>query len=236
MTCTPALTCLPMNACVVLPLRPSAVIFDLDGLLLDSEQVQLDCMNQAAAEIGLDLSQALLHSLIGRSEVLNYQSLSEQLGQKAAAALLNRATACYNQHVNAGLSHRPGVRELLDLLVDYKLPRAVATSSQRHAALSKLENAGLLGYFAAVATSSDVSLPKPAPDVYLLAAQKLGIQPAHCLALEDSPTGVQAALAAGMTVIQVPDLLLPDDSVRALGHRIADSLHQVRQWLHAVLV
>jgi len=225
-----------MNASVVLPLRPSAVIFDLDGLLLDSEQVQLDCMNQAAAETGQVLSQGLLHSLIGRSEVLNYQFLSEQLGQGATDALLDRANACYNQHVNAGLAHRPGVRELLDLLVEYTLPRAVATSSQRNAALNKLENAGLLGYFAAVATSSDVPLPKPAPDVYLLAAQKLGIQPAHCLALEDSPTGVQAALAAGMTVIQVPDLLPPDDSVRALGHRIADSLHQVRQWLHAVLV
>jgi len=224
-----------MNACVVLPLRPSAVIFDLDGLLLDSEQVQLDCMNQAALELGQDLPQALLHSLIGRSEALNYQQLCKHLGQAATDALLERVNACYNQQVNAGLRHRPGVSELLDMLVDYDVPRAVATSSQRMAALSKLKNAGLLGYFSAVATSSDVPLPKPAPDVYLLAAERLGIPPTNCLALEDSPTGVQAALAAGMTVIQVPDVLLPDDSVRALGHRIADSLHQVRQWLHAVL-
>jgi len=224
-----------MNACVVLPLRPSAVIFDLDGLLLDSEQVQLDCMQAAAVETGQRVSEALLHSLIGRSEALNYQHLCAALGQTATDTLLERAHRCYNQQVNAGLRHRPGVREVLELLVGYNVPRAVATSSQRPAALSKLKNAGLLDYFAAVATSSDVPLPKPAPDVYVLAAQKLGVVPEQCLALEDSPTGVKAALAAGMTVIQVPDLLVPDDAVRALGHRIADSLHQVRQWLHATL-
>jgi len=224
-----------MNVPVVLPLRPGAVIFDLDGLLLASEQVQLDCMQAAAAETGLRLSHELLHSLIGHSELLNYQRLCAELGKTATDTLLDRAHVCYNRQVNAGLEHRPGVHEILDLLVKYELPRAVATSSRRPAALNKLKNAGLLGYFSAVATSSDVALPKPAPDVYLLAAHKLGVAPADCLALEDSPTGVQAALAAGMTVIQVPDLLVPDESVRALGHRIADSLHQVRQWLHAVL-
>jgi len=224
-----------MNVPVVLPQRPRAVIFDLDGLLLDSEQIQLDCMQAAAAETGQVLSTELLHSLIGRSEALNYRYLCAQLGQHATDALLDRANACYNRQVNAGLRHRPGVSELLDSLIDYQLPRAVATSSQRPAALNKLERAGLLHYFSAVATSSDVALAKPAPDVYLLAAQKLDVQPAYCLALEDSPTGVQAALAAGMSVIQVPDLLIPDESVRALGHRIADSLHQVRHWLQAVL-
>jgi beta-phosphoglucomutase-like phosphatase (HAD superfamily) len=75
-----------------------------------------------------------------------------------------------------------------------------------------------------VCTSSDVAHPKPAPDVYLLAAQQLGVAPGDCLVLEDSPTGVRAALAAGMTPIQVPDLLAPDAAVRALGHRIVDSL------------
>ena len=87
-----------------------------------------------------------------------------------------------------------------------------------------------------VCTSSDVAQPKPAPDVYLLAAERLRVAPSHCLVLEDSPTGVRAALAAGMTAVQVPDLLAPDDAVRALGHRIVDSLEEAQGLLAAWLV
>ena len=86
-----------------------------------------------------------------------------------------------------------------------------------------------------MATSSDVAAPKPAPDVYLLAASKLGVAPARCLVLEDSPTGVRAALAAGMTPVQVPDMLVPDDAARALGHRIVASLGDAQRLLEARL-
>jgi len=80
-----------------------------------------------------------------------------------------------------------------------------------------------------------VPKPKPAPDVYLLAASTLGVEPSRCLVLEDSPTGVRAALAAGMTPIQVPDLLEPDEEVRALRHRIVDSLGDAQRLLEARL-
>jgi beta-phosphoglucomutase-like phosphatase (HAD superfamily) len=116
------------------------------------------------------------------------------------------------------------------------MPRAVATSTRAPLAQRKLEAAGLLGYFDVVCTSSDVAHPKPAPDVYLLAAERLGVSPAQCLVLEDSPTGVRAALAAGMTVVQVPDLLAPDDAVRALGHRIVGSLEEAQALLVPWLV
>jgi len=80
-----------------------------------------------------------------------------------------------------------------------------------------------------------VSRPKPAPDIYLLAAQKLGKDPARCLALEDSPAGIRAAVGAGMTAIQVPDLVHPDEELRALGHRIVGSLLDARQLLVPLL-
>lgn len=101
--------------------------------------------------------------------------------------------------------------------------------------MRKLAAADLLPYFDVVCTSSDVAAPKPAPDVYLLAASKLGVDPARCLVLEDSPTGVRAALAAGMTPIQVPDMLVPDDAARALGHRIVGSLGDAQRLLEARL-
>ena len=137
---------------------------------------------------------------------------------------------------HAGIDHRPGIVELLQWLVARGIPRAVATSTRRPLAMRKLEAAGLLPYFDAVCTSSDVPRPKPAPDVYLLAARTLAVDPACCLVLEDSPTGVRAALAAGMTPVQVPDLLEPDEDVRALAHRIVASLGDAQRLLEARLL
>ena len=224
-----------MTLLVELAAPPQAVIFDMDGLMLDSERALLGCLAQAGAEAGHALPEAFLLSLIGSSDALTRQRIAEQVGADAVDALLQDSYARYERLVAAGVPHRPGIIDLLDTLVVHGVPRAVATSTRRPLALRKLESAGLLRYFEHVATSSDVARPKPAPDIYLLAAARLGVEPRHCLALEDSPTGVRAALAAGMTVIQVPDLLQPDADVRALGHAIAGSLHDVRGLLLPLL-
>lgn len=109
------------------------------------------------------------------------------------------------------------------------------TSTRRERALQKLARCGLLPYFDAVVTGSDVAHPKPAPDIYLLAASTLGVGPGECVVLEDSAAGVRAALAAGMTPIQVPDLVHPDDSTRALGHRVVESLVHAHALIAATL-
>jgi len=216
---------------LALPFLPAAVIFDMDGLMLDSERAIVDCMGRAARELGHDLPDALWLSMIGHSEAVCRGMLDDALGKARRTAVLERSNAHYDLMVAAGISHRPGLVELLDLLDLHRLPRAVATSTRRPLALRKLEATGLLARFDAVCTSSDVSSPKPAPDVYLLAASTLGVEPAQCLVLEDSATGVRAALAAGMLPIQVPDLVPPDEAVHALGHAIVPSLHDVRRLL-----
>ena len=219
-----------------LPVLPQAVIFDMDGLMLDSERALLGCLAQAGADAGHDLPEDLLLSLIGSSDAVTRQIIASRVGAESVDALLRDSYARYDGIVAGGVPHRPGIIDLLDTLAAHGVPRAVATSTRRPLALRKLETAGLLPYFEHVATSSDVAHAKPAPDIYLLAAHKLGIAPRHCLALEDSPTGVRAALAAGMTVIQSPDLLEPDETVRALGHAIAGSLHDVRGLLQPLLI
>ena len=219
-----------------LPVLPQAVIFDMDGLMLDSERALLGCLAQAGADAGHDLPEDLLLSLIGSSDAVTRQIIARRVGAESVDALLRDSYARYDGIVAGGVPHRPGIIDLLDTLAAHGVPRAVATSTRRPLALRKLETAGLLPYFEHVATSSDVAHAKPAPDIYLLAAHKLGIAPRHCLALEDSPTGVRAALAAGMTVIQIPDLLEPDETVRALGHAIAGSLHDVRGLLQPLLI
>ena len=219
-----------------LSVLPQAVIFDMDGLMLDSERALLGCLAQAGADAGHDLPEDLLLSLIGSSDAVTRQIIASRVGAESVDALLRDSYARYDGIVAGGVPHRPGIIDLLDTLAAHGVPRAVATSTRRPLALRKLETAGLLPYFEHVATSSDVAHAKPAPDIYLLAAARLGVEPRHCLALEDSPTGVRAALAAGMTVIQIPDLLEPDETVRALGHAIAGSLHDVRGLLQPLLI
>ena len=218
-----------------LPFLPEAVVFDMDGLMLDSERAINECMARAASDLGHDLPASLWLQMIGGGDGLCRLLLADRIGADATVELLARAEAMYDVVADAGIDHRPGIVDLLDWLVARGIPRAVATSTRRPLAMRKLAAAGLLPYFDAVATSSDVAAPKPAPDVYLLAASKLGVAPARCLVLEDSPTGVRAALAAGMTPVQVPDMLVPDDAARALGHRIVASLGDAQRLLEARL-
>ena len=218
-----------------LPFLPEAVVFDMDGLMLDSERAINECMARAASDLGHELPASLWLQMIGGGDGLCRRLLAERIGADATVELLARAEAMYDVVADAGIAHRPGIIDLLDWLVARGIPRAVATSTRRPLAMRKLAAAGLLPYFDAVATSSDVAAPKPAPDVYLLAASKLGVAPARCLVLEDSPTGVRAALAAGMTPVQVPDMLVPDDAARALGHRIVASLGDAQRLLEARL-
>ena len=218
-----------------LPFLPEAAVFDMDGLMLDSERAINDCMARAASDLGHDLPASLWLQMIGGGDGLCRRLLADRIGADATVELLARAEAMYDAVADAGIDHRPGIVDLLDWLVARGIPRAVATSTRRPLAMRKLAAAGLLPYFDAVATSSDVAAQKPAPDVYLLAASKLGVAPARCLVLEDSPTGVRAALAAGMTPVQVPDMLVPDDAARALGHRIVASLGDAQRLLEARL-
>lgn len=222
-------------ACAPLPQAPRAVCFDMDGLMLDSERALLDCWRETAQAHGAAVDDGLWLAMVGLHDAACRSLLHEALGAAAGDALRAEAEARYAQRVAAGLPLKPGVFALLDLLAACGIPRAVVTSTRRDRALVKLQTAELLPRFSAVVAGGDVALPKPAPDPYLLAAERLGVAPQHCLVLEDSAPGVRAALAAGMTAIQVPDLVVPDAATRALGHRVVDSLHDAHALLAAVL-
>jgi HAD superfamily hydrolase (TIGR01509 family) len=215
-----------LQAVAIAPIdfEPTAVLFDMDGLMIESERALLDCWRQAAVQLRFDLGDELWLAMVGLHERACDELLRSRLGEADAQALVVRMNALYAVRVEAGLPLKPGLHELLAVLVQRSLPKAVVTSTPRVRAEPKLARCGLLPHFATVVTGSDVRHPKPAPDIYLLAAQRLGVDPQYCVVLEDSAPGVRAALAAGMTPIQVPDLVAPDVEVRALGHRIVDSL------------
>ena len=123
---------------------------------------------------------------------------------------------------------KAGVHELLAELKARNIPTAVATSSRSPHALGHLGAAGLLDAFVTIVTRDDVTNPKPHPEPYLLAADRLGVDPRNCLAVEDSHAGVRAAHAAGMQTIMVPDLVGPSEEIRGLCAAVLDSLHQLR--------
>lgn len=214
-----------------LPFVPEAVIFDMDGLMLDSERVMVDCWSRAAQGMGLQVERRHWLRMVGHGDAACRAILHELMAKDTAAELAARCHALYETEMEAGLPLRPGVVELLDWLRLRGIACGVATSTHRPRAPRKLRTAGLLDYFAAVTCGNDVTRAKPAPDIYLLAAQRLSAAPVDCLVLEDSPAGVRAALAAGMHAVQVPDLVAPDEEVRALGHTIIASLHDVREML-----
>ena len=207
-----------------------AAIFDMDGLLIDSERVILDCWRSVAAEQSLSLDDELWLSMVGMHDAACTELLVRLLGPAQAERLSIDCKNRYDLLVEKGLPLKDGAIELLQELSTRGVPLAIATSTRRERALVKLARCGIDHYFGALATSSDVAHPKPAPDIYLLAANRLGVSPENCTALEDSEMGVRAAHAAGMAVIQVPDLVPVSDLTRSLAQVVA-SLHEAQPLL-----
>jgi HAD superfamily hydrolase (TIGR01509 family) len=211
-----------------LPTPLDAVIFDMDGTLLDTERLHHQAMGAAAVALGHAIPPALFERLVGVHRDVNRVTLQDALGDGfPIETFYVDADARFEALAAAGIPLRPGVVELLDHLRAQGVPCAVATSTASPFAERFLTEAGLIDHFDTVVTRSDVAHPKPAPDPYLLAAERLGVRPAHCVAVEDSPNGIRAAAAAGMATIMVPDLLPATDETRALTVATLESLTEI---------
>ncbi len=188
-----------------------AAIFDCDGLLADTETPDYDAWRMLYAEHGLMLEVRDWAALIGvaKGHTLAdwHQALAARVGPAYNRdAITKRRQAHYAQAMQT-LAPMPGVVALLNALAAEGIPTAVASNSERAWVDRVLEITGLAGRFQAIATADEVAQPKPAPDVYLLAARRLNIAPAQCIAFEDSPRGLAAAHAAGMGTVAVPSAL-----------------------------
>ena len=208
----------------------SGVIFDMDGLMLDTERIARIAWQQTARAAGYEMSDALFASLIGRREPDSIALLRDAFGPEFDFAKSNaECNLIYNDYVTKnGLPVKPGVREILDDLSARNIPLAVATSTQNPLARLRLEQVGLSKYFSVVVGGNEVARGKPEPDIYLEAILRLGIDASTSFALEDSHAGVRSAHAAGLKVIMVPDIVPPTPEIAALTWRIANSLHDVR--------
>jgi HAD superfamily hydrolase (TIGR01509 family) len=216
---------------------PLAIILDMDGLMLDTEPISLRVWKEAAVALGVELGEHLWADMVGRSAAANTARLLDQFGADFPAdALARSAGVRYRAYLEThGVPRKPGLAEFLSFLDARGLARAVATSTTTDLATRKLEQAGVLDYFDVVVGGDQVRRGKPDPDIFLLAATRLGYRPADCVVLEDSGPGVQAAAAAGMRPILIPDGRLPAPEVRCAAHAVVESLAEARTIIESLL-
>jgi HAD superfamily hydrolase (TIGR01509 family) len=220
-----------------LPRKVRAVVFDMDGLLFDTEVLYRDVVMATAREAGHDLPLDFYLSTVGTPLQGTRDLFLRRYGADFAFdAFWAKTTQRYARTVETELRLKAGVIELLALLDELALPRAIATSSHHEHARHHLAAFDLSDRFHAVVAHGDYARGKPHPEPFLKAAERLGVAPAHCLALEDSWHGVRAASSAGMMTIMVPDLMRATPEMEGLCAHIAADLHEVCGLMKAVSV
>lgn len=210
-----------------------AVIFDMDGVLIDTEKYLVKYWCQAAQEAGFAMKREqayLLRSLAG--------PYAQPLLQKLFGtdfdyyAIRNRRKELMAQHIEAhGIEKKEGVDETLDALRAQGYLTAVATATDEQRTEKYLKQIGIYDKFDHIICATMVEHGKPKPDIYLYAAQQLACDTGYCVAVEDSPNGVQSAVSAGIRAIMVPDLTRPDAQTEQLVYAVADSLPEILPYI-----
>ena len=206
-----------------------AAVFDMDGLLLDTERVCQKAFKQSCEVLSLPFLEDVYLSIIGR----NAQGIEETICEGYGPDLdYEQLRAEWTERYHSVVYHqaipiKAGILDLLTWLKSHSIPIALATSTPKELAITKLKLAGLFDFFDVLSTGCEVTNGKPHPEIFLLAAERLNIPPTSCLAFEDSNNGVRSAVAAGMQTYQIPDLVQPSDEIVQLGHHIHSSMTEV---------
>ena len=215
------------------PIR--GILFDMDGLVLDSEFLYTRFWREAAHALGYPMTPEQSYGMRSLGKKRGQPYLESLFGPAVDYATLRSKRielmdAYVEQH---GIAPKPGIYELLDYLEESGIPAAIASSSPMDAIEKHLSAVNLLHRFRKLCSAHGIPNGKPAPDIYLLAAAELGLKPEECLALEDSPTGIQSAYRAGCLSVMIPDLDQPGEETEALLFAKADSLTDIIDILKA---
>jgi HAD superfamily hydrolase (TIGR01509 family) len=194
--------------------RPAAIIFDMDGLMLDTERLTIPLWDEAGKKFGYRIPFDTVQKMVGISSQNARAVLFEEYGDDFPYdAIRYEFRLLCKREYEKGVPVKKGLVFLLDHLTAAKIPFGVATSTRRETAMETLEKAGILKYFAAITGGDEVANGKPAPDIFLLASKKLGQHPSACVGFEDSPAGLRGLHAAGIRSVFIRDLIDPPQEV-----------------------
>lgn len=205
-----------------------AVIFDMDGLMLDTERLALVNFQIVSVELGFPSIEDVYLRTIGRNAPDTREIFMQAMGPAFPFDAMRERWRSYNDEEmsSSGVAQRPGLTKLLDAIDRAGVPKAVATSTAYDKAVQLLTKVDLLHRFVTLVGGDQVQKGKPDPEIFLTAAQRMNVNPGQCLVFEDSGPGIRAAHSAGMMPVLVPDLVMPPPDVQALAVRIYQSLDE----------
>lgn len=209
------------------------VVFDMDGVIFDTEKLCLSCWVREAGKKGIPNMENVFKMCIGTTNVRTEEIMYENYGHDFLYAEFRKDTSVmYHEWIDEnGMPLKPGVVEILDFLRDNGYRIGLASSTRRPVVVDELKKAGIYEYFDVIVGGDQLTKSKPEPDIYLMACEMLGCSPCEAYAVEDSFNGIRSAYSAGMKTIMVPDLIAPDEEMHKKASVICDSLDEARKWL-----
>jgi HAD superfamily hydrolase (TIGR01509 family) len=209
---------------------PAAVIFDMDGLMLNTERMSIPVWEKAGKIFGYNISEEIVLRTVGVSDKNSRVIMLEEFGRDFPyEKIRDEFRLIFREELTKEIPHKPGLVYLLDRLATAKIPHGVATSTRKATALEMLNKAGILDRFASITGGDEIENGKPAPDIFLLAAERLGQPPSACVGLEDSPAGLRGLHSAGIRSVFIKDIIEPPQDVLADVWRRCNDLAEVAQ-------
>ena len=214
-----------------------AVIFDMDGVLFDTERLYMEGWTQVAKKRGIAGMEEVARGCIGLNRNDSRAHVRAHYGEEFDYDDFREAvTSWVKTRIKIyGLPMKPGVERILGYLKQRGIPVGLATSTSYQIVLEYLKSAGILDYFQVIVTGDMIEHSKPQPDIYLLACRKLGVEPSKTYAIEDSPNGLLAAYRAGLKSILVPDMIEPTQEMGNQSHQIFYDLTEVMRFFQEIV-
>ena len=202
----------------------NGAIFDMDGLMFDTEQVWQKNWRKIADEMNVTLDESFKSFICGTSGKLMNEVVERFYHVEDGAPIAAECIRRVHEDLASFTPEKPGIHEILEFFKSQGVKMAVASSSSIDQIRKNLENTGTEEYFDALVSGLQLSNGKPAPDIFLKAAEMMGLDPTDCYVFEDAFNGVRAGYAAGCKTIMIPDMNQPTEEIKALAYGVYDSL------------
>ena len=210
-------------------MKCTGAIFDMDGVLFDTEKLYQEIWQEIAKERGTELDGGFVREISGTNGSMTLRVIEKYYHVSDGTDIARLCISRLEERLSSCVPVKEGVPGILQFLKENGIPTAVASSSSRMRIEKNLKTAGIQDYFSEIVSGSEVEKGKPAPDIFLRAAERIGCKPEECFVFEDSENGVRAGHAAGCITIMIPDLIEPEAGLRACCFKICKNLKEVQR-------